>query len=179
MHGHRLIIVVLITLTLFLTSLMVILNLHPSWSQYARSLHEPILLAALSAISSTFLIRSFTHPHKNGKLFGLGKITVRMEHINRYTGFFFIGVLCTPVTHPAWYIESAHLLFTGLAILTAYSQLVFFYESGLGRILAVVGTVVGIGGFLIGFLTKWYSTGMGELIAAVPIVVFVLSTNKE
>lgn len=180
MKGHRLITVILIGLVLGLTITMVALNLYPSWSQYARSLHEPLLFGTLSAISSVFLIRSFTHYERLKRLFKTWKEKhFRLEHSNRITGFLFIGVLCTPVTHPDWYIESAHLLFTGLAIASAHSELWFYYKKGIKRNALWAGSMIGILGFLGAFAFKIYSIGMGELIAALPIIIHVLATNKE
>lgn len=179
MKGHRLIIKVLAYLAIVLSSIMVILNLYPSWSQYARTLEEYLLLATLSSISSLFLIRSFTHPEKDRILF-LWPIDVRIEHINRYTGFLFIGVLCTPVTHPEWYINIPHLIFTALAILTAYAQLYFYYPND--KILKTssrLSIAIGLMGFAGGYFFDYYSIGMGELIIALTLIIFILTTNKE
>ena len=179
MKGYKLIIKILTVTAFVLIIIMVSLNLHPSWSQYARSLHEPFLLAALSAISGMFLIRSFTHKQRNRVLFTFKKISVRIEHLNRYAGFFFIGVLCTPVTHPEWYIETAHLIFTPLAIGFAHLELWFYYKKGVQRWGSLFGSVIGVLGFLGGLLTNVYTIGMGELLAALPIIIHVLTTNKK
>lgn len=173
MKGHMLITLILIAITLALTIIMVALNLYPSWSQYARSLHEPLLFGALTSISSTFLIRSFAHFQRlEERIWGM-----RQEHIDRMTGFLFIGVLCTPVTHPAWYIETAHLIFTASAIGSAYLGLVTARPHG--KLAAWVSFAVGVGGFLGAFIFHLYSIGMGELIAAIPISIYVLATNKS
>ncbi len=179
MKGERLIISILIKLVLGLTITMVALNLYPSWSQYARSAEEPLLLATLSFISTVFFIRASWHPEQNRKMFNIGKMDVRMEHINRYAGFLFVGILCTPVTHPAWYIQTAHLAFTALAIGVAHSELWFYWPKGKKRNIAISVSLLGIVGFMAGFVLKLYSTGMGELLAALPIIIHVLLTNKK
>jgi len=161
---------------------MVVLNIFPSWSQFARTVYEPLLFATLSAISSLFLIRSFTHPDQRRTLFKLGKMEVRLGQINRLAGFLFIGVLCTPVTHPNEYIKIAHFIFTGLALLATYLQLAFYYDKKNNKTkfwAAILGTVLGIGGFLGAFVFKLYPVGLGEFIAAIPILLLVLDTNDE
>ena len=178
MKGAKLITVVLIGIVLVLTVIMVALNLYPSWSQYARSLHEPLLFGALTSISSVFLIRSFTHKKRLRTLFKVFGIEVRLEHLNRATGFFFIGVLCTPVTHPSAWIESAHLVFTFLGIGAAHLEL-WFYHKGVRKWSAIGGSIIGVAGFLGAFVFHLYTIGMGELIAAIPIIFQVMATNKQ
>ena len=182
MKGHRLLIKILSYLAIILAFIMVTLNIFPSWSQFARTLYEPLLFATLSAISSTFLIRSFTHPEERRVLFKIGKMNLRLGHINRLAGFLFIGVLCTPVTHPNKYIVTAHFILTGLALLATYLQLVFYYRIKVDKTkfwAAMIGTVLGIGGFLGAFVFNLYPVGLGEFIAAIPILLLVLDTNRE
>ena len=60
MKGARLLVLILNDIALGLATIMVVLNLYPSWSQYAMTLEAPLLTTTLSCISSAFLIRSFT-----------------------------------------------------------------------------------------------------------------------
>ena len=131
MKGARLLVLILNDIALGLATIMVVLNLYPSWSQYARSLEEPLLIATLSCISSAFLIRSFTFYDRRISLFKIRGMEVRIGQLNRVTGFLFIGVLCTPVTHPYSFIQSLHLILTASAIITALLEIVFYNKTKL------------------------------------------------
>ena len=165
MKGARLIIMILIALAIILGTVMVILNLYPSWSQYARSLEEPLLFATLSCISSIFLIRSFTFKERYYILFKFLRIAIRVEHLNRITGFLFIGILLTPVTHPNGLIETLHFIFTGLAIVTALLDVIFYNKKEWAYFISALATI----GFLLAFIFNLYSIGLGELIVALAI----------
>ena len=165
MKGARLLVLILNNIALSLALLMVVLNLYPSWSQYARSLEEPLLLATLSSISSAFLIRSFTFKDKYVILFKFLGINIRVEHLNRITGFLFIAILCTPVTHPNAIIETLHLIFTGLAILTAILEIIFYNKNKL----AYLGAFFAVVGFVLAYFFNLYTIGLGELIVALII----------
>lgn len=104
---------------------------------------------------------------------------VRVKHSNRVTAYLFIGVLCTPVTHPSWYVETAHMIFTALAIASAHSELWFYYrKDGLNKWATLMGSVLGIIGFLVSIIGNAYTIGVGEVLAATPIIAHVLGTNK-
>jgi 1,4-dihydroxy-2-naphthoate octaprenyltransferase len=48
-----------------------------------------------------------------------------------------------------------------------------------GHLLALLGAIFGVGGFLLGFLFKAYSIGWGEVLAAIPLAVFVNIVNNS
>lgn len=173
MKGAGLIVSILTYSALSLTLLMVALDFYPSWSQYARSLYEPLLFGAIGAMMSIFLIRSFTLPDTH--LFKVFKIDVSTKDLDRYTGFFFWGIICTPVTHPEWYIQALHFAFTGLAILACYTNILYYRDFNGYWIGA---SVLGIGLFVWSFIGAPFSLGLGELFAAIPISIHVLKTNK-
>jgi len=177
MHGARLIIKILVYISFSVAAVMTILNLYPSWSQYARSLEEPLLLLTLGCIASMFLIRSFTHPDKDMLLKRL-IWNIRVEHANRYAGFMFLGVLATPVTHPAWWIETLHMAFTFLAIAWAYVDIAYYYKTKTGKALGIISACVAAIGMLGGLGLHIWTVGTGELIAAMPIALHILNTNK-
>jgi len=162
MKGAKLIIIILTLLALALATVMVSLNIYPSWSQYARSLEEPLLIATLSAISSIFLIRSFTFRDRFKLLYNIKGVSIRIEHLNRLTGFLFIGVLCTPVTHPVKLIQILHFTFTFVAIVSAFSEIIFYNKN----LFSYIASALGFLGFVLAFTTGIYSIGLGELIAA-------------
>lgn len=175
MHGHKLIIKFLIGITLVLATIMVALNLYPSWSQYALTYEEPLLLATLSSISSALLIRSFTHTEKDRILLKVLGINLRLEHINRIAGFVFIGVLCTPVTHKSEIIQMLHNILTGLGMFLVHLELWTYYKN---KKVAIIASLIGIIGFLLAFLFGLYSIGLGEILVTLPVIGYILKTNK-
>jgi len=176
--GERLIIKILCALAFGVAVIMTALNLYPSWSQYARSLEEPLLLLTLSSIASMFLIRSFTH-HDKDKLLKQLIWDIRVEHANRYAGFMFLGVIATPVTHPAWWIETLHMVFTFLAIAWAYVDIAYYYKTKVGKFLGFIAVCTAVIGMLGGLWLNFWTVGAGELIAATPIMFHILNTNHE
>lgn len=166
MKGSKLKILILSAIAITSAIIMVSLNSYPSWSQYARSLQEPLLLLALSAISSLFLLRSNGFKDGNYILFKFLGVDFRVKQMNTLTGFFFIGVLCTPVTHPNIIISSLHYVFTGFAIVTACLEVVFYNKKAWSYIIIALGLI----GFGLAFILRLYSVGMGEIIVALPIL---------
>lgn len=70
------------------------------------------------------------------------------------------------------------MVFTGLAILTAYSEIIFYNKNKF----SYIGSAVGIVGFLLAFILNFYSVGLGELIAALVIsfnIIFHLNKILE
>ena len=153
--------------------IMVALGLNPSWSQYARTLEEPLLLATLFCIATAFLVRYFKADNRNDVI--LWKCETK--HFDLLTYIFFGLVLITPVTHPNEIIQGAHFVFTGLAILTPYIALVAQQKDRLLKISTLLSVVFGAAGFLFGFLTPIYTTGEGELIAAFPLAIHIWFTK--
>ena len=177
MSGPRLIIKILTWMALVLTTTMVSLNIYPSWSQYARSLEEPLFLYAISAMMSIFLIRSLSHVSRYRTIFKK-PLDIRIEHTNRWAGFMFMGIIGTPVTHPNIVIQVFHFAFTILAILFCYAEIVKYYKQRSTKRLAWVGFGCAVVGMVVGAFTNAWTTGVGELIAATPIAIHVLNTNK-
>jgi len=170
MKGARLLVLILNDIALGLATIMVVLNLYPSWSQYAMTLEAPLLLATLSCISTSLIIRGFTFYDRRQNLFffPFTKMEVRVGQLNIISGFLFIGVLCTPVTHPFWLIPILHLIFTPAAIITALLDVVFYNKTKL----AYLGAGVAVVGFLLAYVHEVYSIGLGELIVA-----FIIAFN--
>ncbi|EAR14665.1 hypothetical protein [Robiginitalea biformata] len=159
---------------------MVVLKLAESWSQNHATANEPWLNATLIGIVATFTIRSMAHPLAGKGLFILNLFRikwVRNRHLCAATAILFAGVLIFGVNSPTSWVQTAHLIFTGLAIASVYLNLLFYPETKVGRFLAVLGAVVGIGGFISAF---WWdhTIAEGEMIAAVPVIAWVLLTTK-
>ncbi|NNE30733.1 MAG: hypothetical protein HKN40_00030, partial [Winogradskyella sp.] len=158
MKGLKLNIKICIITAFIIGVTMAILNLYPSWSQYAGNVQEPFLYATLFFISLAFMMVSFEHPDKLKELFVVKGMEVRLEHITRVIAYLFGGVLVFSVNSEVKVVETLHLIFTGSAILTGYLMLMTFYKQSIvKKNLALLGTLFGIIGFSCGFFLNLYS----------------------
>lgn len=165
MKGSRLNINILIILAVFTGVSMAVLSFAPSWSQFAGTKNDPMLYATLFCISSAFMISSFTHPDKQ-RYIGFG---FRWKHFNRLTAYFFGGVIAFSVNNDTGWVETAHLVFTALAIGTGYIGLVLYPESKKGNRWSWFGFAFGILGFFAGYIFGLWSIAWGEVLAAIPL----------
>lgn len=149
-----------------------------SWSQNHTFDLDYLLYATLGAIFGIFIIRSFTHPLKDKRLFKIINMWVRNRHLNRVVAYLFLGVLVFGVNSKEGWVQTAHLIFTGSAIVAVYINLLHYYENRLGRGLSVIGTIFGVGGF-IGSWFFDYTIAAGEMLAATPVIIWVLLTTKK
>ena len=187
MKGARLNILVLIAMTLIGTLILVIASGEPSWSQTALTAYIPIFNIAIMAIIISFFFRDANHTVRNFVLFRIRKMEVRRKHLSRFTGYSIMGVLATPVTYDqvftqadniwATIIVNLHYIFTGIGILSAFVQFYFYHKKIAGLSLSMTKVwftiIVGLVGFALGFFSSVYTTGVGELIAAVCVAHFV------
>ena len=179
MRGYKLNVFVLSGIALFFGVLMAVLNIYPSWSQTAGTNHDPLLYSTLFCIASSFMIASFGHPEKKRELtkfFIVGSFS--LGQCFRLTSYFFGGVIAFSVNNEFSIIETFHLIFTGLGILTGYIGLITYPETKKGHTWAFIGTCLGLGGFLVGFLTNIYSISWGEVLAAIPLAIWMNMTFK-
>lgn len=180
MKGAILQIRILSILALCIGVLMAILNIYPSWSQTAGTIHDPLLYATLFCISSLFMISSYNSDNKDKiitKIWLIG--TLRLGQLYRLVSYMFGGVIVFSVNNEFWLIEYLHLIFTGLAIFWGYIGLLTYPETKLGHTWAAIGFIVGIGGFLCGFVLHLYSIAWAEVIAAIPLAVWLNITFKN
>lgn len=180
MKGLRLNVFIQIYIAIGIGVLMAGLKIAESWSQHHDTDYDSLLYATLLAISFAFLIASFGHPeHKKeitkARLIG----DYRLEHCFRYTAYFFGGVIVFGVNSNVWWVESLHLLFTGLAIASGYIGLILYPTTRKGHIWSWVGFAFGVGGFLLGFLFHFWSIAWGEVLAAIPLAVWMIKTYKK
>ncbi len=150
-----------------------------SWSQNHLLETDYLLYATLSGIMSTFILRSFTHERKDRFMFHIIWWNLRQRHWNRFIGMLFACVMYFGVNHDGW-IGTLHLVFTGSAIAAAYVGMTMYYRlntiNGHG---AILGAACGICGFLFAYLTPFLTTAEGEMIAAIPIMIWIGSTTKK
>ncbi len=180
MKNAKLNVWILTGLTLLLGVLMAVLNLSPSWSQSAGNSHDFLLYGCLFCISSALMIASFAHPEKDKEISKFPILgTIRLEHSFRLTAYFFGGVIACSVNSELWLIETLHLIFTALAITSGYVGLMLYPDTNKGHTYALIGFIFGVGGFLIGYIFGWYSIAWGEVLASIPLAVFMLKTWKN
>lgn len=185
MKGPKLIIYILVSLALTAITIMVALNLYPSWSQYARTEEEQLLLITLGSIYGAFLIRGGKHGFRELVMFSWPR-KANIGQINAWAAFMFLGVICTPVTlnetiTNGWGVatEILHYLFTVAGILFAYSEIVNYYrESKTKTILGWIGLGTAVIGMIVGYWTSWWTLGVGEMIAAFPVAIHILASNN-
>lgn len=180
MKHAKLNVYVLTGLALALGIIMSVLNLSPSWSQSAGFSHDFLLYGCLFCISSALMIASFTHPEHRKRISKLWIIgDLRLEHTFRLTAYLFGGVIMFSVNSELATVELLHLVCTGLAIASGYLGLMMYPSTKKGHTAALIGFIVGVLGFLIGFLTNIYSIAWGEVIAAFPLALFIILTWKN
>ncbi|AGO48603.1 hypothetical protein Phi46:3_gp087 [Cellulophaga phage phi46:3] len=158
-----------------LAIVMTIISKAPSFSQLALTLYTPLLDGFLFCIALAFLIRSKDALNRNDVI--LWKCETKYFDI--LSCVFFGLILITPVTHTEEFIQIAHMIATGMAILISYTALVAQQIDRMMKAGSIIGVVVGGVGFLIGFLTPYYSTGEGELIASLPLAVHMFFTKTK
>lgn len=154
--------------------IMTIGNTALSWSQNHLLNSDYLLYITLSSIMSIFILRSFLHDRRNRMMFWI----IRQRHWNRFIAMLFACVMFFGVNHDG-IIGTLHLVFTALAILAAYIGMMYYYRTntieGWG---AVVGSASGIGLFLFSYFMPFLTVAEGEMIAAIPIIIWIYSTTK-
>lgn len=183
MKGARLHVAIYTTSSLLTGLLMAVLAWNESWSQNHSTEYDPFLYLTLVPILAAFLTASYKHPERLREITKVKKYLfwgksqqIRVEHLLRLTGLFFGGVIVFGVNHPNWLVETLHLAFTGLAILTGYTMMLIYPESKKGRVWSWIGFVVGGSGFLMAFLFQSYSIAWGEVIASIPLAFWMFNT---
>ncbi len=166
------------TVAIVMGLVMAILGMYESWSQHAGTVHDPMLYATLFCISSAFLVSNSNHPFKEREITKIFGISYKLKHAHMAIALFFGGVIVFSVNNSIWWVETLHLLFTGLAIGTGYITLLIYPETKKGHTWALVGFIIGVSGFLLAYLFHIYSIAWGEVIAAFPLIVWMYITLK-
>lgn len=175
MKGIKLITRICIVIAFVIGVFMALLNLYPSWSQYAGNTEDPFLYATLFLICLSFYGASVAHNKRYKTLFWVKSIDIRFEHLARVVAFLFGGVLIFSVNSPVKFIEILHLIFTGSAIGIGYVLLLFYTK----KAWSLIGVGFGVIGFLLGFVFGVYSVAWAEVIAAIPLALFMYMTIND
>lgn len=177
MKGPKLIINILISIAISCIFLMVCLNLYPSWSEYARSYEEQLLFLTLGSIYGMYLLRSQTFENRERILF-YKPVKANVRQVNIWTAFMFFGILATPVTIGNPITEILHYVFTISAILFAYAGILNYYVGTRSRTISKISLLFPLLGMVGGKFFGLWTVGVGELIAAFPVVIHILITNN-
>ena len=169
MKGAKLHINVLIPLVLVTGIIAAVIGLL-SWSQGADTEFEPLLYCILFAIGYAFIHSYHIHPDKERPITRLWTIRLKHAHITTAYAFALVGIFSI------WSYDTLHLISTGFAIGVGYFALVTYPETKEGKGWAYIGSILGIGGFLLGFLFHIWSVAWGEVIAAIPLAVQMFYT---
>jgi hypothetical protein len=176
MKGGKLYVAILTPLALVLGTIMAIFGFAESWSQNHNSKYDPFLYATLFCISSAFIIASFHHTDKYRELTKLFGKSCRLEHFLRLVSMLFGGVIVFGVNSPIWIIETLHLVFTGLAIFVGYYMILVYPVTNKGKLWSIIGFVFGVLGFLAAFLFHTWSIAFGEVLASLPLTIWMYHT---
>ena len=169
MKGAKLHINVLIPLVLVVGIIAAVIGLL-SWSQGADTEFEPLLYCILFAIGYAFTHSYSVHPDKERRITKGWDIKLKHSHITIAYAFAFVGIFSI------WSYDTLHLVSTGFAIGAGYFALITYPETKTGHIWAWIGSIIGIGGFLMGFILHLWSVAWGEVIAAFPLAIQMFVT---
>ena len=179
MKGLKLIAIVLIFVTVIVGVYLAIFSPEHSWSQNHKTDNDLFLYAVLVSVYTTFLIASFVHYEKKKEITKIFGISYRLEHAFRWTALFFGLVIILGVNSGIKEVAFAHLIVTGLAILTGYTTILLDADGNQQKSKSYYLTGIGIGGFLLGFVFNLYSTSWAEVISALPLGYYMFFELKK
>jgi len=130
---------------------MTCLGLNPSWSQYADTYNEFLLYLCLGSIAIAFI--------KRGKKY------------DEITSVLFLLIGAFSVNSPIKIIENLHLVFTALAIISAYIGLINHSKNKIMKQSAYISFGVSILLFSFGYFFNWYSVAAAELLVSTPLII--------
>ena len=130
---------------------MTCLGFNPSWSQYADTYNEFLLYLCLGSISIAFI--------KRGKKY------------DEITSIFFILIGAFSVNSPIKIVENLHMVFTALAIISAYVGLINHAKDNIMKQSAYISLGTSVLLFSFGYLFNWYSIAIAELLVSTPLII--------
>lgn len=159
---------------------MIIWAFAPSWSQNHMSWlgTDALLYTTLLSIFGVYLTRALTHPEAKENMLKIWAWSINLRTLSITTAMFFFGVAIFGVNNPVKWIAIAHLITTGLGTLFAYLEMYNYPKTTIGRAAAIVGMVVGGGGFIWSLISETLTVAQGEGIAALPMIIHIWSTSK-
>jgi len=155
-----------------------ILNKAESFSQLHDTPWDILLKMFLASVLWAFLLSLATHKEKDREITKIKWIntSVKLKHGFVWTALFFTMVLILGVNHQDKWVRDLHLVFTGLAILSGYLTMLTFPETRSGHMWANIGSVIGLVGFSLGFNFGLYTVSWAEVLASIPLAVFIYKT---
>jgi len=139
------------TIAFLLGFIMTVLAFNPSWSQWADTYNEWVLYMCLGAIVMAFMKRG--------------------QQFDEVTAVMFLLVGAFSVNSESKIVEIAHLIFTGLAITSAYISLIANQTEKMMIISSYASLIIAVITFTGGYFFNWYLVATAELIVSVPLLI--------
>ena len=183
MKGSKLLITIGSFSAVIIGIVSAILDKENSWSQLHNTDYDPLLYFILGSIMITFLLSYSFHPHREKEITAITwlpkRVSIKLKNGLITTAFLFFGVMIFGVNHKNNIISDLHLIFTGLAILSGYITMLTYPTTKNGHLLANIGGLFGLIGFSLGFNFHLYSVSWSEVMAAIPLGVFIYITIRK
>lgn len=181
MKGAKLYAAIFTPVALALGTVMAIKNWAESWSQNHSGEYDWMLNGTLICIILTFWSVRFAHPEKNREITKIFGKSYKLKHAATLTALLFCGVLMFGVNNHTELIfgitvSDLHIFFTASAIASGYMMIMTYPQSKRGHTWALIALIIGVGGFVLGYVFKLYSISWGEVWAASPIAAFMSVT---
>jgi len=175
------------SLALLFAIAMSVMNLADSWSQYDLSDHEYLLDLCFWSIAFAYIFAHLSHKDGDLEVGRIRKKPIRLKQLFLGNALLFGLTACFGVNSPYEWVQVLHFIFTiasiamGYVTLWVYTLTPFYLdfkkiEVFKERAWGVFFTIIGIGGLCLGFFTDVISTAWGEVIAAVPLALFMYFT---
>lgn len=141
----------LATIAYILAFVMTVLNFAPSFSQLADTAHEYLLYGFLGSVVMAYVERG--------------------EQYDKLTAIMFIMVGVFSVNSTLKWVEIAHLIFTGAAIISAYIGLIANQTERMYKIASWSSMIIGTLLFVFGYFFNWYSVAVAELLVSTTLLI--------
>jgi len=149
-----------------------------SWSQNHSEKYDFLLYPALIGISMVFRLRAFYHSRREEILFKL-LWPIKHRYWNEFVSWAFIIVLCFGVNSELWWVHKMHIYSTAIAIVSAHVSMLFYYDRGVALHGAILGSSIGLVGFLFMYLFPVFTTAEAELWTAFPLIIWIVFSTKR
>lgn len=149
-----------------------------SWSQNHLNKFDFLLYAALFGISMVFMLRGLFHPRKDDRIFKIFW-DVSQGQWNIFVSIMFACVMFFGVNSEIKLISNLHMVFTAIAIVSGHISMLFYPKTDIGFHGAILGSSVGLVGFIFMYLFPFFTTAEAELWTAFPLIVWLIGSTKK
>ena len=148
-----------------------------SWSQNHTGDYDFLLYGTLLSITVVYLLRGLFHHRKEEKAL----LSLNRGEFDLVTALLFGLVLVFGVNSRFEWVQFLHIIFTGLAIISASVGLVSYYKEGVSLHGAIMGVCSSGALFLFAYLGNDLTTAEGEIIVLSNIcfnILYFLIVNR-